>query len=165
MQEDKQAQKHMLGLAGEFLVAGELLRRNITAAVTYGNAKKADVVAMNGPSAIWLEVKTTREPKWVVGGTLPESDDKLWVLVYLPNDDALSPEFFISKGSELCAILKPQDEEYRRRYKEKHGQESVGRGVVSVKRAEVEPHKAAWHKVVEALQSPNTPIRQGARIA
>ena len=63
MQQDKQAQKHMLGLAGEFLVAGELLRRNITAAVSYGNAKKADVVAMLGRSAIWLEVKTTREPK------------------------------------------------------------------------------------------------------
>ena len=37
-----QARKHVLGLAGEFLVAGEILRRGITA-VTYGNAKKADV--------------------------------------------------------------------------------------------------------------------------
>ena len=28
----------------KFLVAGELLRRNLNAAVTYGNAKKADVI-------------------------------------------------------------------------------------------------------------------------
>jgi hypothetical protein len=58
--QSKQEQKYMLSLAGEFLVAGELLRRNMTAAVTYGNAKRADVVAVSGRSAVPIEVKTTR---------------------------------------------------------------------------------------------------------
>ena len=48
----KQSTKHKLGLSGEFLVAGELLRRGITAAVTYGNAKKADVIAVRGDKAL-----------------------------------------------------------------------------------------------------------------
>jgi hypothetical protein len=48
MDESNQKRKYMLGLSGEFLVAGELLRREISAAVTYGNAKKADVIAVSG---------------------------------------------------------------------------------------------------------------------
>jgi hypothetical protein len=41
----KQAQKYHLSLAGEFFVAAELQRRGVAAAVTYDNAKNADVVA------------------------------------------------------------------------------------------------------------------------
>jgi hypothetical protein len=137
----------------EFLVAGELLRRNITAAVSYGNAKKADVVAMEGRSAIWLEVKTTREPKWVLGGSLPKADGRIWVLVHLPNEDAQSPGFYILSGKELHDILKPRDEAYRKNYLEKHGRPYDQRGVVSITRTEVELHKAAWRKVVEALHN------------
>jgi predicted AAA+ superfamily ATPase len=84
MDESNQKRKYMLGLSGEFLVAGELLRREISAAVTYGNAKKADVIAVNGKIALPIEVKTTQEQKWVVGGKMPESNDSIWVLVYLP---------------------------------------------------------------------------------
>ena len=46
-QMSKQAQKYHLSLAGEFYVAAELQRRGISAAVTYGNAKNADVVAFS----------------------------------------------------------------------------------------------------------------------
>src|SRR5262245_40559465 len=151
MQQDKQAQKHMLGLAGEFLVAGELLRRNITAAVSYGNAKKADVVAMHGRSAIWLEVKTTRNKKWVLGGRIPDPDDSIWVLTHLPNDDAQSPEFFIVTGAELNSILTPRAEAYRAGFLARHGHAFDGAGVVSVMRTEVQSHKAAWQKISEAL--------------
>jgi Holliday junction resolvase len=65
-----QSRKHTIGLAGEFLVAGELLRRGIMAAVTYGNAKQADVVAIHESRATSLEVKSTSESKWVLGGSL-----------------------------------------------------------------------------------------------
>src|SRR4051794_790925 len=61
-----QARKHNIGLAGEFLVAGECLRRGFTAAVTYGHAKKADVIVVAGNRAATIEVKTTCEAKWIV---------------------------------------------------------------------------------------------------
>ncbi len=35
----KQSRKHLIGFAGEFLVAGDLLRLGVMAALTYGNAK------------------------------------------------------------------------------------------------------------------------------
>ncbi|MGD9583508.1 MAG: hypothetical protein AB7V26_07540 [Lysobacterales bacterium] len=83
----KQARKHTTGLAGEFLVAGELLRRGIMAAVTYGNAKKADVIAVNGAKAASIEVKSTSQTKWVLGGQLPAESSNIWVLVHLPEDE------------------------------------------------------------------------------
>jgi hypothetical protein len=62
-----QLQKYHLSLAGEFFVAAELQRRGISAAVTYGYAKSADVVAfsMSGEKAVVIEVKSTSQLKWV----------------------------------------------------------------------------------------------------
>ena len=42
-----QQRKYNLSLAGDFFVAAELQRRGVMASVTYGNAKKADVVAFS----------------------------------------------------------------------------------------------------------------------
>lgn len=49
------------------------------AAVTYGNAKKADVIAIDGNSAVSIEVKSTSEPESVLGNDLPANDSKIWV--------------------------------------------------------------------------------------
>ena len=67
MARSTQSEKHRLGLTGEYLVAGELLRRGIDAAITYGNAKKADVVAFSEERLLRIEVKTTSQIKWVLG--------------------------------------------------------------------------------------------------
>jgi hypothetical protein len=139
----------MLSLAGEFLVAGELLRRNMTAAVTYGNAKKADVVAVSGRSAVPIEVKTTREPKWVIGNKVPEPDDLIWVLVYLPYNEKQPPEFFVLRSAELHTILKPKEEARKIVLKSRGILEA--RAVWSVLRDEVATEKGAWDKVAAAL--------------
>jgi len=41
------ADSHLSGLAGEFFVAAELLRRGIQTSVTFGNAKAIDLLAHN----------------------------------------------------------------------------------------------------------------------
>ena len=147
-----QSRKQRIGLAGEFLVAGELLRRGIMAAVTYGNAKKADVVAVNGSRATSLEVKTTSEQKWVLGGTVPEDTPSIWVLVHLPSDDTRPPEYFVFTSSELRKLVLPQHELYNARYRQTHGKEYSGRGVVSVQRKLIEDkHLGAWYKVARAV--------------
>jgi hypothetical protein len=148
-----QSRKHTIGLAGEFLVAGELLRRGIMAAVTYGNAKKADVVAYNQGRAVTLEVKTTSEQKWVLGGSLPDDSANLWVLVYLPLNESQPPEYHILTSSELRQALLPEHEAYNERYRQKHGKEYSGKGVVSVKRELVSmpEHLGSWKKVSHAL--------------
>lgn len=61
----KQKQKYNLAMAGEYYVAAELHRRGIPASITYGNAKKADVVATSedGEAAVVIEVKSTSQTK------------------------------------------------------------------------------------------------------
>lgn len=150
----KQSHKHTIGLSGEFLVAGELLRRGIVAAVTYGNAKKADVIAVSGSHALSIEVKTTSQPKWVVGNKLPLRDETLWVLVHLPSDEKESPTYFILSGKELHDLLLPQHKAYLSQYREKHGKEFTGKGVVSINRKLMgEGHIGAWHKIARKLNS------------
>lgn len=114
----KQSRKHTIGLAGEFLVAGELLRRGIMAAVTYGNAKKADVIAINGATAVSLEVKSTSQSKWVLGGELPADNSNIWVLVHLPENEIESPEYFVLISAELRKLLLSQHEAYNIKYRE-----------------------------------------------
>ena len=148
----KQSYKHTTGLAGEFLVAGELLRRGIMAAVTYGNAKKADVIAVNDTKAASLEVKSTSQTKWVIGSELPSDNPNIWVLVYLPKSETASPEYFILTSAELRKLLMPQHEEYHKKYLAKHGKEYTSKGVVSIKRELLnESHLSAWGKVSVAL--------------
>jgi hypothetical protein len=150
-----QAQKHTTGMAGEFLVAGELLRRGIQAAVTYGNAKRSDVLACHEGRSLSLEVKSTSGSKWVLGGVVPAESDKLWVLVHLPSDATQPPSYFVLASAELRKAVLPRHDAYMNRYLSKHGKAYSSTGVVSVFRHEVqECHLGAWHKVLKALGVP-----------
>ena len=148
----KQAYKHKTGLAGEFLVAGELLRRGVFAAVTYGNAKKADVIAVSGDTAASIEVKSTSQVKWVLGNELPADSSNIWVLVYLPQNESESPQYFILTGKELRELLMPEHNKYNERYFATHGKEYSSKGVVSIQRKLLNDcHLNAWDKVNTAL--------------
>jgi len=152
MSKTTQARKHTIGMAGEFHVAGELLRHGVMAAVTYGNAKKADVVAFARGRAVSIEVKSTSEQKWVVGGNLPPESDDLWVLVFLPPNLSQPPEYFVLTSRELRAAMMPRHTAYMRGYRERTGKDFEGKGVASVWRRELKKeHAGAWFKVNEAL--------------
>ena len=154
MSKTTQSQKHATGLAGEFLVAGELLRRGILAAVTYGNAKKADVVAIYNGRSVALEVKSTSESKWVLGNHMPSDDRGLWVLVYLPPNLLGPPEYLVLTSAELRRAVLPRHDAYMASYKSKHGKEFSGKGVISVFRKEVDDqHLGRWDKVTRALKA------------
>jgi hypothetical protein len=148
---NKQSKKLKLSLAGEFLVAGELLRRGITAVVTYGNAKKADVIAVWNDKTLHIEVKTTSQTKWVIGKSIPENDDTIWILVFIPEDEAKSPSYFVLKGSDLNKILLPIYESYNKDYPKKDGKPSERKGVYSVSQQLVEDTLADWSKIKQAL--------------
>lgn len=152
----RQSQKYHLSLAGEFYVAAELQRRGVSAAVTYGNAKSADVVAfsMSGEKAVVVEVKSTAQAKWVVGGKIPAPSSKPWVFVHVPEDTQLPPSFFVLLQSELHEILAPLGDEYRRRFKEKHGVEYGERvGVENLTMKQAEPFRDGWSKILDQLLS------------
>ena len=150
----RQADKYHLSLAGEFFVAAELQRRGIAAAVTYGNAKKADVVAFSGGSfAVAIEVKSTSSPRWVVGGVLPQPSIAPWVFVHIPSISAEPPSFFVFSQLQLHELLSPRDTAYRRAFLAKHGEEyGDRRGVVNLSLTEAQPFRNQWRTIIDLLQ-------------
>jgi hypothetical protein len=150
----RQEAKYHLSLAGEFYVAAELQRRGIAAAVTYGNAKKADVVAFSGGSrAVAVEVKSTPTSRWVVGGVVPPPSSAPWVFVRVPSESTEPPAFFVLTQSELHEILHPVDVAYRKNYLAKHKEEYGDRpGVVSLSVAQAEPFRNRWTTIVDLVR-------------
>ena len=72
--------------------------------------------------------------------------------MYLPSDDTRPPEYFVLTSSELRKLVLPQHELYNARYRQTHGKEYSGRGVVSVQRKLIEDkHLGAWYKVARAV--------------
>ena len=156
----KQEEKFAVGMAGEHFVAAELLRREVLASVTMGNAKKADVIARNLESSKIqvVEVKSSSRKQWVVG-KIPESNDtRIWVFVNIPKEPESSPTYYVCTAKELYEILIIKDREYNEKYKERHNGASFnGRGVIrlELKEAEGNGFKNQWNKILERL-SPQT---------
>jgi hypothetical protein len=150
-----QRRKYSLGLAGEFFVAAELQRRGITASITYGNAKKADVVALSvsGSVAVVLEVKTTSELTWVVGGTIPDKSQQLWVFVHLPKDDQKPPRYFILTDENLHDILMPVHQTYLDGYRKKHDCEFTGACVFKLPIEKAMPFEGKWKRIIERVSN------------
>jgi len=148
-----QSKKQTMGMVGEYFVTAELNRRGINASMTYGNAKKADIIAYSPEDKTCeiVEVKTTDKNKWVIGGKMPIPDNNIWVLVLL-NDNEY-PRYFIFTGAQLYQCLKPQDVEYRKKYLEKHGKDFDGRGVVSLKKILADPFENKWSTITDRFNT------------
>lgn len=152
----RQALKYHLSLAGEFQVAAQLQRLGVSASVTYGNAKNADVIVFNdeGSKAVVVEVKSTSQSKWVVGSRVPASEPKPWVFVYFPTDTNEPPRYYVFLQSDLHDLLAEEENAYFLRYEQRHGRAYGDRaGVVNLARAKAEPYRNAWHKIIDLLRT------------
>lgn len=153
----KQNDKYQLSIAGEFFVAAQLQRLGVSASVTYGNAKRADVVAVSKTAgrALAIEVKTSDKSRWPVGRRVPEPSKQPWVFVHFPQSKHEPPEFFVLLQRELHAILGPTEESYMQRYREKHGKEygADTPGVAAAKRSELLKFKDNWQCILRLLEA------------
>ena len=150
----RQAEKYGLGMAGEFFVAAQLQRLGLSAAVTYGNAKKADVVVYRHEAerAIVVEVKATCRNKWPVGGRAPAPSNQPWVFVWLPDDATLPPEFYVLSQRDLHELLQPGQEKYFAAYEARHGEPYGDRpGVISLTRTQAAPYRDNWQVIQKAV--------------
>jgi len=98
------------GMAGEFLTAGQLLKRGLLVSVTMGNAKAIDLFAYNEQTKrkFLVQVKTRTElprkkaPSDYYGWILREVDQEhIYVFVVL-NKLSEQEEFFVIKGETLA---------------------------------------------------------------
>lgn len=155
MTKDPSAKYH-LGMAGEFFVAAQLQRLGLSASVTYGHAKSADVVAFVEDSnrVVVIEVKTTRQPEWTFSGRIRTDSEKPWVFVYLPEESKEAPRYFILTQTDLHAILAPFDDEWSRRFKEKNGADFDEKSwVVNVSRKWLKDHENKWEAITDQLKA------------
>lgn len=152
-----QEEKHFLNLAGEFLVAGELNRRQVMCSVTYGFSKQADVIAlgMKTRKSVWIEVKTTNRQEFIVGDkALDErfvSPDTFWVLVHLPDNKKQPPRYFVLSSEELHKRAKSHFESYNKQYRERHGHDYDQPGVHKLGIEEVNDYESKWQKIESAI--------------
>ncbi len=88
-----QVEKQRLGMAGEYSVCAELLKRGHNASITMGNAKAVDIVVfMQDNSYRKIEVKTSCNKRFVTGFFQKYYDrtkslhPDFWVLVHIDED-------------------------------------------------------------------------------
>jgi len=94
------------GLAGEFFVAAELLKRGYQVAVTLGNAKSVDLMVHDETSrrTITVQVKTLRARNYfdLEPSKVAEADIYAFVLL---NEPGHPVEIFVVPGAELLGDL------------------------------------------------------------
>jgi len=90
------------GMAGEFLVAGKLLKRNLLVSVTMGNAKAIDLFAHNPKTdkTFTVQVKALRAKNCFPIRREQIKADHVYVFVIL-NRDEQNEEYFIVPGKAI----------------------------------------------------------------
>lgn len=98
----KRADGQLSGLAGEFFVAAELLKRGVQTSVTFGNAKAIDLLAHNPDTSesFTVQVKTLRALNFYLIEQARIQADHVYVFVLL-NKPGEHVRYFILRGSEL----------------------------------------------------------------
>jgi len=99
--------KQITGLAGEYFVAAELLKRDFQVSMTLGNAKSIDLIAIspNSNIAYKIQVKTLRKkPNCFTLLINKVVSEDFYFFVYL-NSEQEAPEYHIIKGKELLSDL------------------------------------------------------------
>ena len=94
-------------MAGEFLVAGELSRRDYPVSITFGNAKSVDIYADNQEGTIKVDAKAGRaKGNWPIKESSVK-EDVYYIFVYLQTPNRikknLAPEYFIVKGRDILS--------------------------------------------------------------
>lgn len=108
--------KILSGVAGEYLVAGELSRRGYIASITLRNTKGVDILASNGDAtkSVAIQVKTNQGT--VKSWQLTKKDEDnyadkfFYVLVSLNNGDA--PDFHVIPSKTLASYIKKNHQKW-----------------------------------------------------
>src|SRR5215813_13778391 len=89
------------GLAGEFFVAAELLKRGLQTSLTLGNAKSIDLFAINDKGTRFtIQVKALRSPNYFLIDLERVQDACYYVFVVLNKPD-VPPDYYIVPGCDL----------------------------------------------------------------
>ena len=99
---DRKKDRQITGMAGEFLTAGKLFKREYQVSVTYGNAKAIDLFVFNPATGktFNVQVKTQRRKNCFPMKKENVNEDHVYIFVRL-NDVHEKEEFFIVPGKVI----------------------------------------------------------------
>ena len=110
-----QMDKQRLGMAGEYSVCAELLKRGYNASLTMGNAKAVDIVVLlQDQSFRRIEVKTSRNKRFVTGFFQKYYDKTqtqhldFWVLVHI--DEENNSYYYVLTHEEMGNVQMKRNE-------------------------------------------------------
>jgi len=98
----KRADGTLTSMAGEFLVAGKLLKRGLLVSVTMGNAKAIDLFVHNPKTdkTFTVQVKALRAKNWFPIHKEKVSPNHIYIFVIL-NHNEQEEEYFIVPGNTI----------------------------------------------------------------
>ena len=145
--------KLRLGLAGEFFVAAELLRRDAMATVIYGNAKKMDIAVFShdNTKTVFVEVKTSHNNSWVVGDVSLDNPSKPWVFVEMPADVLGQVKYYICEQRTVRELAQKNHDEYCEGYLRRHGRPYKESGVKKVKIRHLREYQDRWDIIMDGI--------------
>ncbi|MEY8690116.1 MAG: hypothetical protein AB9M53_09615 [Leptothrix sp. (in: b-proteobacteria)] len=99
----KRVDGQVTGLAGEFFVAAELLKRGLQTSITFGNAKAIDLFAHNSKTGrtFTIQVKALRARNFFLISHEKVDARSVYVFVLL-NKPGQAVQYFVVPGDELA---------------------------------------------------------------
>ena len=138
-----QIEKQRLGIAGEYSVCAELLKRGFNASITMGNAKAVDIVVLlQDHTYRRIEVKTSRDKRFVTGFFQKYYDKTqtlhpdFWVLVHI--DEENNSHYYVLTHEEMGNVQMKRNE--------MDTWEQI-KGCDNVLLRDIEPFKGKWKKI------------------
>ena len=147
--QEKQKKKQFLNLAGEYGVCSELHKRGITASITYGMSKAADIVITKDKRAYVIEVKTSSGERVVTKFfqkyPTPDAEHQpdFWVIVHVDQETYLS-EFYVLTHEEMT-------KEQMLRYNMTEWEDRRG-GVCNIGLPLIQQYKNKWDTILKVIE-------------
>jgi len=104
--------KELLGLAGEYTVAGELCKRGIYAQLTLGHHKRTDILVETEFRFLRVQVKAKQDNEWPSITGVYTEDDMLVLVDFKGKEKHESPDFYIVDLEDWEAMLLAEKEKY-----------------------------------------------------
>lgn len=149
-----QMDKQRLGMAGEYSVCAELLKRGYNASITMGNAKAVDIVVfLQDNTYRRIEVKTSRNKRFVTGFFQKYYDKSrihpdLWIYVHI--DAKNISHYYILTHEEMGEVQMKRNEMDNREKIE---------GCDNVLLCDLEPFKDKWD-IIESIKEETETLRR-----
>lgn len=151
-----QIEKQRLGMAGEYSVCAELLKRGYNASITMGNAKAVDIVVfLQDNTYRRIEVKTSRNKRFVTGFFQKYYDQALslhpdyWILVYI--DEEYLSHYYVFTHEEMGNVQMKRNE--------MDAWEKI-EGCDNVLLKDIEQFEDKWEKISETKEAAETLERE-----